>query len=728
MAAEEIEIPDLAFGFYYPDILRALIEFKRRYVPELTDENPREPSVQFMRACAAVVHQANCVTDMAAQESLLSTARLTESVREHLRPLGYLLAPARPSKVELVCKLTKVFTALSVVIPDTALFSTQRDPDSGITIYFEADDQVSVNPTNELTAVLAYEAGLFTDFTTEANSPTTPGDDWQPWVSPNAGDAVYFCHDSIMWDRLDTFATLDTEDGGFGVWEYFSGDYAKAQPDSVEKIGPKLRMSVNGYLGTENRDGTIIRVQINSTTLSEDVEVFWTGTTNVIETESLLGQSDVSTDPDDYTVGSAWEPLPDLTSTSELADLYFGVDADQISWTLPQSVNDAWNRTTIEGVEGYWIRFRWIEAPLNGPTVQYVDISNASQYVSVLCTQGRTITDSPLGSSDGTPNQIFLASKSFFIEADDELLVDGLPWTRVENFILSGPTDEHYQIKLTGDDDRAQIVFGNGVLGKVPPVGVSNIEWTYRYGANDDGNVGANTVTVDRSSLAFIGTLYNPRQASGWSAAEGSSTQSLEEAKQRGPAKLRVPNVALSPADLVDLTLRYVDDNGASPFSRAFAIEEGFGPKTVELVCVHRGGDLATTQELDELDLFFNGDKNAIPPIPSHFIANQKVVATNYTPRTINVTADVYVATDISEEIENRLIAVLDPEAKKSSGAFEWQFGSEVSLSRLDFEIHGVSPKISKVVISEPASNIQLSSRQLPNAGTITINIVKPGS
>ena len=218
----------------------------------------------------------------------------------------------------------------------------------------------------------------------------------------------------------------------------------------------------------------------------------------------------------------------------------------------------------------------------------------------------------------------------------------------------------------------------------------------------------------------------------GWSAAEGSTKESLELAKQIGPATARTKGTATSATDLVPLTLRYIDDVGASPFARAFAIEEGFGNKTVELVVVAKGGGLATTLQLTELSTFYNGDKKAIPPVKSRFTANQKITATNYSQKAINIVATVKGTNATEIQIENALRAAINPEtyATDENGTvttdWEWQFGETVSLSRIDHEIHKVTKSIVSVNISSPASNVELNSRELPIAGSISITIEAP--
>ena len=728
MSSTKVTIPDLRFGFYYPEIVAALLEYKRTFIPELSDESEFEPSIQLLRAFALVGHNNNVVMDMLAQEGLLDTAQLAESVRKHLKLIGYDMAPARPAQAELLMRLSKQFGSSTTIAPSGTLVSTERDQDTNVSIFFETDEQVSVTATDAFTKVIAFEGGIATDFTAKANSTTTPGDDWTPWASVAAGDSIYVGHDSVMFDRIDTFATIEVDTGvGFGVWEYYNGDFEKAAPDLVEQSGNKLIVYLNGYLGETSRAGATVRVQLNSTTVSQDATVIWTGTANVVEV-GLLGQSTVSLDVADYTIGSDWDALPSLASTSGVGDILFGKDEDQITFSLPQSITENWAKTTVESHTAYWIRFRWIEAAATGPTMQYLSMAEASQYVIVGATQGQTGTDSPLASSTGEPNQIYTFTRDHLIDDSNiEITVDATAWTRVDNFISSGPSDEHYVIQLTGADDTGQVKFGDGERGKIPPAGVSNIVATYRYGGENDGNVGASTITKDRTSLNFVASISNPRQATGWSAAEGATAESLALAKQIGPVLARTKGVAVSADDLVPLTLRYVSDAGASPFSRAFAIEEAFGPKTVELVVVAKGGGLATSDQLAELQLFYNGDKNAIPPVVSHFTANQKVTATNYTQKSIDIVAKVK-ATDVTAiQIENALRAVFDPEAIADDGVtYEWDFGETVARSRIDHEIHKVSSSITEIELVSPASNVALSFRELPKAGSISIEIVSP--
>lgn len=723
MAQEIIEVPDFKFGMYYADILESLLEFHRENCPELTDESEFEPAIQLLRAYAIATHEHNVLLDIAAQESLLETARLVSSVRALLKAQGYNMRSAQPAKVQMCLELTGPLNVSRVVVPDGAQFSTERDSVSGGIAYFEADEAVSSTATEFFTAVGSYEDGIWTDFTTACNTASSPGTDWTPWGTADAGDTLYFCHDSVMWDRLDMFVSTATIPGsGFGVWEFYQGDTVRAKPDSVEQVASRIRFVVNSYLGDENRQGTVVRVRLNSTLETEDATVYWDGSRNIIET-GLIGQAVVSTDIEDYSIGSEWEALTGLTTSSGVGDLYPGVDEEQLAWDVPQSTAQNWIKTTLEGVEGYWMRFRWIEAPSSGPTMRYVRMLEGKQYIMCSATQGRTYVDSPLGSSDGSPDQSFEGSKSNFIDDGmDELLVDGVLWERQDDFLSSSATDQHYVVELTGDDPKGLVKFGNGSTGAIPAVGVSNIIWTYRYGANVDGNVGAGTVTKDQTSLVLVNRVWNPRQGNGWSAEEGATEQSLQRAKQLAARLNQSKGVALSASDIPPLAIRYQDDQGASPFVRAYAIEEAYGPKTVGLVVMVAGGGQASASQLEDLEDFFNGTDS----MPSRMVANQQLTVVNFETREIDIDAVVYASGVTRQEIENALSIRFQPDATDEDGNWVWEFGDLVSVSKIDQEIHDVSKKIKTVTLSTPAQDIQLDSNELPTIGSLNITVIDP--
>lgn len=715
--ATNVTIPDFDFSaFYYPEILDALITYKRINAPELTDESEFEPTIQLLRAFSLVGHLNNVTVDTVANESTLPTAKLVETVRNMLRLIDYEMSPASPSQCDIVYELSKIFNTDYLLIEENNRVATKAQGEEPV-IYFENLNNLSVARTDQFTAVVSEEDEVFTDFTDKANNQNS-GFYFEPWVAPSLNDKLYFGHSSVMWDKLSLVMSQFADNVLLGAWEYRENQ-SGISPDSIDVDGNTLVVVVNSLLGSTNLSGAKIKLKLNETGVEAEAEVAFGIPGNYAIVNSYLGQSSPSTDINDYTVSSDWMPIPGVIDGSN----DFEDDGD-VEYNLPQDVNLNWIKDTINGVNAYWVRYRVIVPGAQNPQIDYAKMDSGKQYALLSNTQGRTQID-PDSSSDGSPSQSFESTKDYFIWGSETIEIEGEVWERVDNFLGSGSEDKHYLVTLS-DNDRATWVFGDGSAGKIPPVGANNISKSYRYGSNDDGNVGANTVTVDKSGITFVSNIYNPRQAAGWQEAQGASEESLEKTKIQGPASLRTKEVALNGDDAVDMTLNYTGEDGTRPFVRAQAIEEGYGPKTIELVVVTSGGGLASTTQLGEIETYFNGDKAVTPEIKKRVVANQQVIAVNYTQRIIDVAATVY--GDVEEqEILSSLSSLLQPEALKEDGiTWEWEFGSNVPSSRISHEIFESNSTITKVVLTTPASDIQLQNKELPILGNTTINIIKP--
>ena len=736
-----INIPSFDFsGFSYAEILEALIEFKRTNLPELTDESAEEPLIQLLRAFALVGHLNNTLLDVVANESTLPTANLVETVRNMLKLIDYEMKSATPSQADLIYTLSQVLTSTTEVVPQFSAATTSAT-DERDAIPFEALEALSVSPTNAFTIVLAEDeddgisSNVITDLTTNTND-EAPATTVTPWATPEIKDSLYFGHAQAMWDEIQI--DLDTAASGIsGVWEYFDGNFSQRPPDSVVDNGNgTIRFNINGLLGSSDRTGTKVKVQLNTSTASEfPLESAFDGSNNYIETLGSLGQTTISTTITDYTVGSDWQPVTVLEDN--VSDF---TASGTITFRLPQTLTKNWSLTDklqegttkeYDTTNAFFLRYRitGVSGSPTSPVINFVKMDTGSQYVKRVVTQGIRAEEDPLGSSDGTANQTFETAKDFFIDNTSTVTIDDVEWTEVDNFLSSSASDQHYVVEL-GEDDRATIKFGDGITGLIPPSGIDNISVSYRFGANEDGNVGEGTITSDTSSLSFVNTINNPRPATGWRQADGATTESLERVKIEGPASLRARNVAISPDDIRVLTRNFTTENNVRPFARSKPIEEGFGPKTIKNVVVASDGGLALTSQLTALDEFFNGDQFSSPPKEKHLVANQSLTSVNFSPRTINVTMDITVVGSLPDstlraQISNELNTLINPLALRDDGvSFEWEFGEEIPVSRLVHQVFRANTDVIKVTITSPTASIFLLPTELPKLGTVTINTI----
>ena len=911
----EIRIPDFDFsGFYYPEILEALIQYRRINVPEITDENEHEPFNQLLRAFALVGHLNNVLLDFVSKNCFLPTSNLLEAVRSQFKLVGITLRQASPSTTEEILRLTKIFNTERTLVKTGSLFSTRRTAEIEAIDFEFLDDDYIIQRTDQLYAAFEHSGtgGWSVDLAATLNTDGIYFEDF-PLVDQDDDEdhqyCFYFSHSEVFWNKfkitLADPARPMSQLKRFVV-EYYQGDDEVTQPNSVTDGGSTLEFKIDSLFGEQfgSKDftGTAVVVTYKPTGATETVYSTFDGTNNKVVT-SLLGQSVPSTTVNDYAVGAHFLPVPN--ATQNLTDEFL-----EIEFSLPEDTSRHWENYTVQTFAGRWFRLRVIEisfdeiagiepdssnsspndasvagtytgsdhedyiltikTPTNsitadpgntspdeatltgtwngsyktdyvleiltpgvygtftakitrvsddvvvlpaqtfmsgvpyefddGLSIVFTDggsssmsagdewaiygafranvervsdstivlptqifdngvgyefdaglsvaftnsidgqmkvddfweitvripstgkwdralISAGDTFVKIDVTQGQTINE-VIGTIDGTANQEFLFTRKPLIEESEEIYFGGTLGRRVDNFLNSTSLDLDYVLE-TDAEDNTKITIGDGINGRIPPTG-SEVNPIYRIGGATNGNVGARTIVINKSGIAYVGGVYNPRPAVGWSIKEGSTPEDLERIKLSKPAELRSLGVALTLTEIERFATEYRDENGAKIVIRALAIEERYGIKTIGLVVVGSGGALLTLPQRTELDEYFNPDGNANDGV---LVVNHRVYSDNYSPRTINVTANVTGGTEA--RIVNALKNVLRPDALADDGVnWRWRFGALVSLSKLNSIIFNADPEVTNVSFIEPTSDIQLLSDELPIYGTIVINIL----
>jgi hypothetical protein len=196
---------------------------------------------------------------------------------------------------------------------------------------------------------------------------------------------------------------------------------------------------------------------------------------------------------------------------------------------------------------------------VNGQSTQVIfetdsDLSvAASSSASVTATQGVTTTDESLGTSNGTPSQVFKISQANVVinssGSNITVKVGGLQYTYSSSLVDNSPYDSVFTTTIDADG-YTYVVFGDGIGGRVPPATYS-ITVTYRVGVGADGNVAAGSVT----GAPIKGTL--PVIATQASAATGGAfAESTDSIRYNVPRALRTLRRAVSLKDYAYLALQ----------------------------------------------------------------------------------------------------------------------------------------------------------------------------
>ena len=126
-------------------------------------------------------------------------------------------------------------------------------------------------------------------------------------------------------------------------------------------------------------------------------------------------------------------------------------------------------------------------------------------------------------------------------------------WGAVEDLVASTKDGRHYTI----DNVVGEIMFGDGIHGRIPPIGTNNIRAGYQIGGGSQGNIEAYEIKDLKSSLPFVEKAFNPLASSG-----GTDIESVENAIERGAHILKHRNRSMTAEDFEQL---------ASKASRAIA-------------------------------------------------------------------------------------------------------------------------------------------------------------
>jgi baseplate J-like protein len=190
---------------------------------------------------------------------------------------------------------------------------------------------------------------------------------------------------------------------------------------------------------------------------------------------------------------------------------------------------------------------RWIRARLADGGYAVPPRAGRILTNTAVAVHATTVTGEVIGSSNLTPRQAFsltqlpvLGGQQIQVLEDDWIL-----WSEVANFDASGPGDRHYVF----DFATGQVSFGDGVHGRIPPMGTSNIRaaW-YRAGGGSTGNRAVTTVNQLKTAVPHVDGVTNLEAAGG-----GADAESLTHLLDRGPKLLRHRERAVTAEDFEDL-------------------------------------------------------------------------------------------------------------------------------------------------------------------------------
>lgn len=179
---------------------------------------------------------------------------------------------------------------------------------------------------------------------------------------------------------------------------------------------------------------------------------------------------------------------------------------------------------------------------------RHVNLESPSQYVT-----GNS-------ASDGLANQRFNLRQTSAIAASVVVYVyegpivnntaTAVEYTYLSDMSYASSSTKAFTLEITADGIM-QVIFGNGINGKIPTVG-AQVRVSYRYGVGSDGNLTSGRILAFDTGSTINGVTITSSSAT----VGGSDSESVDSIKRNIPLSFRTQDRAVSKQDFKDLALR----------------------------------------------------------------------------------------------------------------------------------------------------------------------------
>ncbi len=142
-----------------------------------------------------------------------------------------------------------------------------------------------------------------------------------------------------------------------------------------------------------------------------------------------------------------------------------------------------------------------------------------------------------------------------------EIRVNDLRWHEAATLAEIGANDRSFTTR-TGDDDKVDVLFGNGRHGLRLPTGRENVRALYRSGIGQPGNVKARQISLLGSRPLGAKTVINPMRASG-----GANRDETEAIRRNAPLAILALDRLISTSDYADFARSFGGIGKASAVS-----------------------------------------------------------------------------------------------------------------------------------------------------------------
>lgn len=192
----------------------------------------------------------------------------------------------------------------------------------------------------------------------------------------------------------------------------------------------------------------------------------------------------------------------------------------------------------------------------NSAVIVPAKVGTVNGSVTVKATQGTTVSNEIIGTSDGSSSQTFRLSKTPVINNSIQITINGVTYTKV-SYLIDYNTNDPVYSTYTDAQNITYIIFGDNISGRIPPSN-AQIYATYRVGGGTKGNVSSNLIKYVLTN-ATPGLTVNNQDISvtgDGAATGGGDAESTDSIRVNAPKSIRTLNRAVSLKDYSSLAVQ----------------------------------------------------------------------------------------------------------------------------------------------------------------------------
>jgi len=393
-------------------------------------------------------------------------------------------------------------------------------------------------------------------------------------------------------------------------------------------------------------------------------------------------------------------------------------------------------KTCKFGKECYWL----MGSLVNLTDVSYLPLIRGIYPNTVWAEQVETIQDEIIGSSEGEKNRSYKFIRSPVISPEiwiretlskeekealskeeiqiheikddtEQIKETWVQWNAVENFYASGPRSRHCII----DGAMGEVLFGDGINGMIPPIGMDNIKTNYKSGGGVKGNVAKAEIKILKTSVASVDRVINPEPAEG-----GADTELVDTVLERGPHLIKHRDRAVTEEDFERLARE-----ASSYIARTKCFTKGDKLKIIVIPKGEEDKPMPSSGLLKMVEKYLRDRSlNLIFPASIN-VLNPSYIEVKVTVDVVPESIDQ--AIPLEKEILKRLKEFLHP----LTGGHEkrgWQFGRDIHISDVYALLEGIKgvEHVENLMLNDKPADVNAKEFETVCSGEHRIRM-KPG-